>query len=122
MGSTGLYLAQKSVQWKVRALPHYNESLKIVMEHPKALEAIGAPISIGSVELSDRLHNYVDKTTSRLRIPVTGVVDCGFMDVLAVRENDKTAFETAKVRLFLNDGVYTIYDTGRWSETETTEE
>lgn len=37
MGSTGLYLAQKSVQWKVRSLPHYNESLKIVFEHPKAL-------------------------------------------------------------------------------------
>uniref|UniRef100_A0A8R1DXN8 nicotinamidase n=1 Tax=Caenorhabditis japonica TaxID=281687 RepID=A0A8R1DXN8_CAEJA len=38
MGSTGLYLAQKSVQWKVRALPHYNEGLKIVLEHPKALK------------------------------------------------------------------------------------
>lgn len=116
MGSTGLYLAQKSVQWKVRALPHYNESLKIVFEHPKALEAIGAPISVGSVELSDRVHNYVDKTTSRLRIPVTGMVDCGFMDVLAIRDNEKEKFETAKVQLYLNDGVFTIFDTGRWME------
>ncbi|PIC35259.1 hypothetical protein B9Z55_014674 [Caenorhabditis nigoni] len=90
MGSTGLYLAQKSVQWKVRKLPHYNESLKIVFEHPKAL----------------------------LRIPVTGLVDCGFMDVLAVRETEKENFETAKVRLYLNDGVYTIFDTGRWQEDE----
>lgn len=118
MGSTGLYLAQKSVQWKVRKLPHYNESLKIVFEHPKALEAIGAPISVGSVELSDRVHNYVDKTTSRLRIPVTGLVDCGYMDVLAVRGNEKENFETAKVRLYLNDGVFTIFDTGRWIEEE----
>ena len=97
-------------------------------------EAIGAPISVGSVELSDRAHNYVDKTTSRvsllllnsiqsddvihfqLRIPVTGLVDCGFMDVLAVRENEKEKFETAKVRLYLNDGVFTIFDTGRWND------
>uniref|UniRef100_A0A8R1ENC0 Uncharacterized protein n=1 Tax=Caenorhabditis japonica TaxID=281687 RepID=A0A8R1ENC0_CAEJA len=81
-------------------------------------EAIGAPISVGSVELSDRHHNYVDKTKSRLRIPVTGVVDCGFMDVLAVRDTEKEAFETAKVRLFLNDGVFTIFDTGRWKDEE----
>ena len=35
-GSTGVYLAQKRVQWKVRALPHYKESLVIVRDHPKA--------------------------------------------------------------------------------------
>ncbi|CAI5448288.1 unnamed protein product [Caenorhabditis angaria] len=103
-GSTGLYLAQKQVQWKVRKLPHYNEGLRIVMEHPKALEAIGAPIQIGTVELSDRYHNYVDKMKSRLRIPVTGQLDCGFMDVLAIRPDENQDFETAKVRLYLNDG------------------
>ncbi|CAB3406571.1 unnamed protein product [Caenorhabditis bovis] len=115
-GSTGLYLAQKSVQWKVRKLPHYSESLKIVYEHPKAIEAIGAPIQIGTVELADRRHNYVDKTRSQLRIPITGVVDCGHMDVLAVRDAENDEFQTAKVRLSLNGGVFTIYDTGKWED------
>ncbi|RCN25007.1 putative GTP cyclohydrolase I feedback regulatory protein, partial [Ancylostoma caninum] len=36
VGSTGLYLAQKSVQRRVRSLPHYSESLQIVAEHDQA--------------------------------------------------------------------------------------
>ncbi|VDO71294.1 unnamed protein product [Heligmosomoides polygyrus] len=36
VGSTALYLAQKSVQRKVRRLPHYVESLEIVAHHDRA--------------------------------------------------------------------------------------
>ncbi|CAD6195189.1 unnamed protein product [Caenorhabditis auriculariae] len=111
VGSTGLYLAQKSVQYKVRSLPHYKESLKIVGDHEKAKDVLGVPIQIGAVDLSDRLHNYVDKQKSRLRIPVTGAIDCGYMDVLATRGDEKD-------QLALNDGIFTIYDTGRWIEEE----
>ncbi|GMT26095.1 hypothetical protein PFISCL1PPCAC_17392 [Pristionchus fissidentatus] len=116
-GSTALYLAQKSVQKKVRALPHYAESLRIVAEHEKAKEALGPPIELGTVDLSDRLHNYVDKTTSTLMVPVTGSIAAGFMQVRAVRDSPTDTFATAQIKLYLDEEVVTIYDTGAWRET-----
>ncbi|KIH63584.1 putative GTP cyclohydrolase I feedback regulatory protein [Ancylostoma duodenale] len=88
VGSTGLYLAQKSVQRRVRSLPHYSESLQIVAEHDQA----------------------------RLRIPVTGTLSCGYMDVMAVRDDEKSPFVTAKIRLVMDESAVSIYDTGKWKE------
>ncbi|ETN79515.1 putative GTP cyclohydrolase I feedback regulatory protein [Necator americanus] len=118
VGSTGLYLAQKSVQRRVRNLPHYSEGLRIVGEHNQAREALGPPIQVGSVDLADRRHNYVGKTTSKLRIPVTGTVACGFMDVMAVRDDETSPFVTAKIRLVLDEDAVSIYDTGKWKEVD----
>ncbi|CAJ0601960.1 unnamed protein product [Cylicocyclus nassatus] len=111
VGSTGLYLAQKSVQRRVRKLPHYLESLHIVGKHDKAREALGPPIRLGAVDLADRRHNYVGKTTSMLRIPVSGVVSGGYLDVMAVRDDEKSPFVTAKIRLVMDDSAVSIYDT-----------
>ncbi|KAK6058133.1 hypothetical protein COOONC_04301 [Cooperia oncophora] len=117
VGSTALYLAQKSVQRRVRNLPHYVESLKIVAQHEQAKEALGPPIKIGSVDLADRLHNYVGKTTSMLRIPVTGTISGGYMDVMAVRDSESEPFVTAKIRLILDEAAVSIYDTDvAWPE------
>ncbi|EYC09753.1 hypothetical protein Y032_0059g3030 [Ancylostoma ceylanicum] len=116
VGSTGLYLAQKSVQRRVRSLPHYSESLQIVAEHDQAREALGPPIQVGSVDLADRRHNYVGRTTSMLRIPVTGTLSCGYMDVMAVRDDEKSPFVTAKIRLVMDESAVSIYDTGKWKE------
>lgn len=116
LGSTGLYLAQKGYQRKVRALPHYAESLKIIADHDKAREALGTPIELGTVDLSDRLHNYVDKTKSMLMVPVTGSMAGGFMEVRAVRDSPTGVFSTATIKLHLDDTVVTIYDTGAWRE------
>ncbi|KAJ1373840.1 hypothetical protein KIN20_038463 [Parelaphostrongylus tenuis] len=115
-GSTALYLAQKTVQRRVRNLPHYAESLKIVANHDRAREALGEPIQIGSVDLADRRHNFVGKTTSRLRIPVAGTVSSGFLDVMAIRADEGSPFETAKIRLLMDDTAVSIYDTGKWKD------
>ncbi|CAJ0929132.1 unnamed protein product, partial [Mesorhabditis belari] len=113
-GATGLYFAQKYMQHKVRKLPHYLEGLTIISEHQKAKDALGPPIQVGAVDLSDRRRNYVDKTTSMLRIPVTGQLDAGFAEIYATREAPEKAFVTSKVRLTLNNGAVVIFDDGRW--------
>lgn len=116
IGSTALYLAQKTVQRRVRSLPHYAESLKIVACHDRAKETLGEPIQIGSVDLADRRHNYVGKTTSMLRIPVAGTVSSGFLDVMAIRTEENSPFQTAKIRLVMDDSAVSIYDTGKWKD------
>ncbi|KAK6027813.1 putative GTP cyclohydrolase I feedback regulatory protein [Ostertagia ostertagi] len=118
VGSTALYLAQKSVQRKVRNFPHYIESLEIVAQHDRAKDALGPPIKVGSVDLADRRHNFVGKTTSMLRIPVTGTISGGYMDVMAVRDDESKPFVTAKIRLILDDAAISIYDTGTWKDSE----
>uniref|UniRef100_A0A1I7WMT8 GTP cyclohydrolase 1 feedback regulatory protein n=1 Tax=Heterorhabditis bacteriophora TaxID=37862 RepID=A0A1I7WMT8_HETBA len=115
-GSTGLYLAQKVVQRRVRSLPHYGESLRIVAEHDEAKQALGPPIMVGTVDLADRRHNYVGKNKSMLRIPVTGSLTCGHLDVMALRSDEKDEFTTSKVRLFLQDNSVIIYDNGQWDD------
>ncbi|PIO58598.1 hypothetical protein TELCIR_19962 [Teladorsagia circumcincta] len=90
--------AQKSVQRKVRNFPHYIESLEIVAAHDRAKDALGPPIKVGSVDLADRRHNFVGKTTSMLRIPVTGTISGGYMDVMAVRDDQSKPFVAAKIR------------------------
>ncbi|GMR48660.1 hypothetical protein PMAYCL1PPCAC_18855 [Pristionchus mayeri] len=115
-GATGLYIAQKSVQKKVRTLPHYSESLNIIAAHDKAREVLGTPIELGTVDLADRRHNYVDKTTSMLMVPVNGSMAAGFMEVRAVRDTPEGVFSTATIKLHLDDTTFTIYDTGAWKE------
>ncbi|RCN32660.1 hypothetical protein ANCCAN_21521 [Ancylostoma caninum] len=51
-----------------------------------------------------------------LRIPVTGTLSCGYMDVMAVRDDEKSSFVTAKIRLVMDESAVSIYDTGRWKE------
>ncbi|KAK0398419.1 hypothetical protein QR680_002585 [Steinernema hermaphroditum] len=105
IGSTAIYLAQKRVQHRVRSLPHYSEALKIVAHHEKARDSLGPPIVVGNVDLSDRHHNYIDKTKSMLRLPVSGEIDSGFLNVYAERKSTEDEFQTIYVDLELAEGV-----------------
>lgn len=65
-GSTAVYVMQKRLQSRVRDLPHYAEAFRIIADHERLRKALGEPIHIGEVDLSDRKNNYVDKTESRV--------------------------------------------------------
>ncbi|MFH4978879.1 hypothetical protein AB6A40_005588 [Gnathostoma spinigerum] len=117
VGSTCVYLARKFVQWKVRALPHYREAFQIISHHDKALKALGPPIKVGDVDLTDRQRNYIDEFTSELRIPISGQVDGGFLDVFAVRNSRDAEFEMCRIDLELEvaETRVVIYDDQRWN-------
>uniref|UniRef100_A0A1I8ADH2 Found in mitochondrial proteome protein 51 n=1 Tax=Steinernema glaseri TaxID=37863 RepID=A0A1I8ADH2_9BILA len=110
LGATGIYVAQKRVQHRVRSLPHYSEALKIVAHHEKAREALGPPIVVGNVDLSDRRHNFVDNTSSMLRLPVSGEIDSGFLNVYAERKSLDEQFRTIYVDLELAESQVRIFD------------
>uniref|UniRef100_A0A915BFK4 Uncharacterized protein n=1 Tax=Parascaris univalens TaxID=6257 RepID=A0A915BFK4_PARUN len=116
IGSTFLYFAHKNVQRKVRALPHYRKAMQIVAEHEQARNALGPPIAVGNVDLADRRKNYVSDFISELRIPISGTVDGGFMEVRATRPSNEHPFETAQVELELENSNcrVVIYDNGEW--------
>ena len=66
-GSTAIFVFQKRLQSRVRALPHYTEAFQILAKHERLLSAIGEPIHVGEVDLSDRQNNFVSETESRVR-------------------------------------------------------
>ncbi|KHN86376.1 Cytochrome c oxidase assembly protein 1 -like protein [Toxocara canis] len=117
VGSTCIYLAHKSVQRRVRALPHYRKALQIVAEHEQARNALGPPVVVGNVDLADRRRNYISDFTSELRIPVAGDEDSGFMEVRATRVSSDCDFEMAQIELELEkrNCRVIIYDNGKWT-------
>jgi len=112
MGTVGLYSAHKYVQIKVRRLPHYKQALLMVMQNRTAQEELGVPINLGTVDLSDRVNNYVDhvKMRSRLRIPVSGTLNSGFLDVKAIKSSPVEDFQAIHVELLLPNSNITLLD------------
>uniref|UniRef100_A0AC35U902 Cytochrome oxidase complex assembly protein 1 n=1 Tax=Rhabditophanes sp. KR3021 TaxID=114890 RepID=A0AC35U902_9BILA len=125
---TGLiYVAQTNVQKKVRNLSHYQECFKLISKHEKVISLLGQPIQVGQVDLADRKNNFIGIEESRLRIPVTGTHNSGFLNVHASRidiaNKDDTSksnavginaakgseFITNTIELELEDAVVTIY-------------
>uniref|UniRef100_A0A7E4W168 Cytochrome oxidase assembly protein 1 n=1 Tax=Panagrellus redivivus TaxID=6233 RepID=A0A7E4W168_PANRE len=109
-GATGLYLAQKSMQYRVRSLTHYQEAFKIIGSHEAAQKLLGPPIQVGAVDFSDRRRNYVDNFDSKLHIPVAGTLSSGYVNVVAVRSVPTDGFETKLVELETDDLSVVIYD------------
>lgn len=109
-GTAVIYFGQKRLQSRVRSLPQYKETLVIVKEHQLACSKLGPPIQIGEVDLADRRSNYVAENESKLRIPVTGRIGAGYLNVTARRDDKESKFQTERVELEVDDGVFVIYD------------
>jgi hypothetical protein len=110
VGATGLYFAQKKLQDRVRSLPHYKEVFTIIGNHDGVKRLLGPPIAIGRVNLADRRNNFVSETDSNLRIPVSGTLSSGFLNVHAVRKNASDEFETNLIQLETPDSNIVVYD------------
>ncbi|KAH7729626.1 Cytochrome oxidase assembly protein 1 [Aphelenchoides avenae] len=106
-GTAVIYFGQKRLQSRVRSLPQYKETLAIVKEHQLACSKLGPPIQIGEVDLADRRSNYVAENESKLRIPVTGRIGAGYLNVTARRDDKESKFQTERVELEVDDGVFT---------------
>ncbi|CAD5219816.1 unnamed protein product [Bursaphelenchus okinawaensis] len=109
-GSSALFFLQKGMQNKVRNMAHYKESFNILSNHDKLLDEIGRPIQVGSVDLADRRRNYVDEKKSELRVPVSGPLSSGFINILAERKDKEADFKVSKLRFEGVDGEFIVYE------------
>uniref|UniRef100_A0AC34G3A4 Cytochrome c oxidase assembly factor 1 n=1 Tax=Panagrolaimus sp. ES5 TaxID=591445 RepID=A0AC34G3A4_9BILA len=111
LGATALYFAQKRLQDRVRSLPHYKEAFKIIGNHDAVKRLLGPPIAIGRVNLADRHNNFrKGDAPLKLRIPVSGTLSSGFLNVHAVRKNGSAEFETNLIQLETPDSNIVVYD------------
>ncbi|XP_073095185.1 cytochrome c oxidase assembly factor 1 homolog isoform X1 [Manis javanica] len=93
------YLIQKTFS---RA-SYYQLGLEQLHSHPEALEALGCPLSVHFLQLTDK-HNFVDIADAQLKIPVSGSKSEGHLYVSSYRSGPFKRWYLQEVFLELRDG------------------
>ncbi|XP_005609162.1 cytochrome c oxidase assembly factor 1 homolog isoform X3 [Equus przewalskii] len=93
------YLIQKAFS---RA-SYYQSALEQLHSRPEALEALGPPLSVHYLHLTDR-YNFVDIADAQLKIPVSGSKSEGHLYVSSSRDAPFKRWHLQEVFLQLKDG------------------
>ncbi|XP_070323100.1 cytochrome c oxidase assembly factor 1 homolog isoform X1 [Odocoileus virginianus] len=93
------YLVQKTFS---RA-SYYQLALEQLHSHPEALEALGTPLNVHYLKLTDK-YNFVDIADAKLKIPVSGPKSEGHLYVSSSRDAPFKRWNLQEVFLELKDG------------------
>ncbi|KAB0344035.1 hypothetical protein FD754_020961 [Muntiacus muntjak] len=93
------YLVQKTFS---RA-SYYQLALEQLHSHPEALEALGTPLNVHYLQLTDK-YNFVDIADAKLKIPVSGPKSEGHLYVSSSRDAPFKRWNLQEVFLELKDG------------------
>ncbi|CAD7687035.1 unnamed protein product [Nyctereutes procyonoides] len=93
------YLIQKAFS----KASYYQLALEQLHSHPEALEALGPPLHIHYLHLTDK-YNFVDIADAQLKIPVSGSKSEGHLYVSSSRDAPFQRWHLQEVFLKLKDG------------------
>ncbi|KAM9651384.1 cytochrome c oxidase assembly factor 1 homolog [Trichechus inunguis] len=82
---------------------YYQSALEHLRSHPEALEALGLPVNIHYLHLTDRF-NFIDITDAQLKIPVSGSKAKGHLYVSSSRGAPFKRWNLQEVLLELRGG------------------
>uniref|UniRef100_A0A8D1I3Q4 Cytochrome c oxidase assembly factor 1 homolog n=1 Tax=Sus scrofa TaxID=9823 RepID=A0A8D1I3Q4_PIG len=82
---------------------YYQLALEHLHSHAEALEALGTPLSVHYLQLTDK-YNFEDIADAQLRIPVSGPKSEGHLYVSSSREGPFRRWNLQEVFLELRDG------------------
>nr|XP_005609158.1 cytochrome c oxidase assembly factor 1 homolog isoform X2 [Equus caballus]XP_008525515.1 PREDICTED: cytochrome c oxidase assembly factor 1 homolog isoform X2 [Equus przewalskii] len=82
---------------------YYQSALEQLHSRPEALEALGPPLSVHYLHLTDR-YNFVDIADAQLKIPVSGSKSEGHLYVSSSRDAPFKRWHLQEVFLQLKDG------------------
>ncbi|XP_027627835.1 cytochrome c oxidase assembly factor 1 homolog [Tupaia chinensis] len=96
-------LAYYIVQKTFSRSSYYQSALEQLHNHPTALEALGAPLSVHRIQLLDK-HNLVDIADAQLKIPVSGSKSEGHLYVSSSRDAPFQRWKLREVFLEVKGG------------------
>ncbi|KAB0376151.1 hypothetical protein FD755_012794 [Muntiacus reevesi] len=99
MGESVFFLGLKTFS---RA-SYYQLALEQLHSHPEALEALGTPLNVHYLQLTDK-YNFVDIADAKLKIPVSGPKSEGHLYVSSSRDAPFKRWNLQEVVLELKDG------------------
>ncbi|XP_008046610.1 cytochrome c oxidase assembly factor 1 homolog [Carlito syrichta] len=82
---------------------YYQLALEQLHGHPEAQEALGAPLNVHHLRLTDK-HNFVDIADAKLKIPISGSKTEGHLYVHSTRSAPFQRWHLDEVFLELKDG------------------
>ncbi|XP_054420320.1 cytochrome c oxidase assembly factor 1 homolog [Pteronotus mesoamericanus] len=103
MTSGGCALVYYLVQKTFSRASYYQLALEQLHSHPEALEALGTPLNIHYLQLTDK-YNFVDIADAQLKIPVSGSRSAGHLYVTSSRDTPFNRWYLQEVFLELKDG------------------
>ncbi|KAM6202377.1 cytochrome c oxidase assembly factor 1 homolog [Rhynchocyon petersi] len=103
MSSGGCALVYYLIQKMFSKTSYYQLALEHLHSHPEALEALGPPVSIHYLHLTDRL-NFIDIADAQLKIPVSGSNSEGYLYVSSSRDAPFKRWNLQEVFLELKGG------------------
>ncbi|XP_057587089.1 cytochrome c oxidase assembly factor 1 homolog [Hippopotamus amphibius kiboko] len=101
--SGGCALLYFLVQKTFSRASYYQLALEHLHSHPEALEALGTPLNVHYLHLTDK-YNFVDIADAKLKIPVSGPKSEGHLYVSSSRDAPFKRWNLQEVVLELKDG------------------
>ncbi|XP_004677155.1 PREDICTED: cytochrome c oxidase assembly factor 1 homolog [Condylura cristata] len=103
MTAGGCTLVYYLIQKTFSKASYYQLALEQLRNHPSALEALGTPLSVHYLQLTDK-YNFVDIADAQLKIPVSGSKSEGHLYVTSSRDAPFKRWHLQEVVLQLKDG------------------
>ncbi|XP_030880141.1 cytochrome c oxidase assembly factor 1 homolog isoform X2 [Leptonychotes weddellii] len=97
------YLTYCLIQKAFSKATYYQQALEQLHGHPEALEALGTPLNVHCLRLTDK-YNFVDIAEAQLKIPVSGPKSEGHLHVISSRDAPFQRWHLQEVFLKLEDG------------------
>nr|XP_019574412.1 PREDICTED: cytochrome c oxidase assembly factor 1 homolog isoform X2 [Rhinolophus sinicus] len=101
--SGGCALVYYLIQKTFSRASYYQLALEQLHSRPEALEALGTPLNIHYLQLTDK-YNFVDIAKAQLKIPVSGSKSEGHLYVSSSRDAPFKRWHLEEVFLELKDG------------------
>lgn len=93
------FLARNKIQQNIRDTSFCKDGFKLVRAHPAAVNLLGEPIKVGSINIDDKEKNFCENNKAQYEISLKGSKQKGILYLWAERESDNSQWNVTRLEL-----------------------